>query len=166
MEEKQQKKGNPMLIVLLLLMVVLIGVVVGVGWVFISNMNNDGPSGQIVQAAGSTQVSDLEFIQISMPINTNLQTGPDGVLRRVSFDFSIAVDTRHGTQSAEIKRLLRGAEPVVRDIAISVLRDMTADTINSLGGSSALTAEIANRLRNEFATNLIVDIHIIQLMSQ
>ena len=166
MEEKQQKKGNPLMIVLVLLMVILIGVVAGVGWFFLSNMNNDGSGGGIVQAIGATQVEDLEFIRISMPINTNLQTGPDGVLRRVSFDFSVAIDTRHGTESTRIAGLIRDAEPVVRDISIAVLRDMTADQVNSLGGSAALTAEITNRLRSEFSTNLIVDIHVIQLLAQ
>lgn len=166
MEEKQQKKGNPMMTVLLVLMVVLIGAVAGVFWFFFTNMNDDSSAGQIVQAIGSTEVEDLYFTRISMPINTNLQTGPDGVLRRVSFDFSVAVDNRHGAESARINRLLVDAEPVVRDISIAVLRDMTVDQVNSLGGSSALTAEITNRLRNEFSTNLIVDIHVIQLLAQ
>ena len=79
MEEKQQNKGSKMILVLTFLMVVLIGAVVGVGIMFFMNMNSEpAPQGQIAMGGRPVDVANLEFVRISMPINTNLITGPDG----------------------------------------------------------------------------------------
>ena len=168
MEEKQQNKGSKMLLLLTFLMVLLIGAVVGVGAWLITNMNSDnsGGTGQITIGTGPVAVADLEFVQISMPINTNLLTGPDGNPRRISFDFSVAVDASQGSASTEIIRLLREAEPVTRTIAISILRDMTIDQVNSQGGEAQIRRAILDRIISEFGSNLIQDIHVIQIIAQ
>ena len=167
MEEKQQNKGSKMILVLTFLMVVLIALVVGGGIFLITNMNSEPQAqGQIAMGGRPVDVANLEFVRISMPINTNLLTGPDGNPRRVSFDFSIAVDASQGNASTEIIRLLREAEPITRTIAISILRDMTIDQVNSQGGEAQLRRAILDRVITEFGSNLIQDVHVIQLMAQ
>lgn len=173
MEENQNEavvvanpSGNRKIMILILgLLVVLIGVVVAIA-IYIFTVLGGEPQEIVVEipAPGGVALEDITFLPLSHPINTNLLTGADGRERRVSFDFSIGVNHSQDG-AAELIALLERSEPVIRNIGLSVSRDMTFHEINSREGSAILAAEILNRLQDEFQTNLIIRVELGDLIA-
>ena len=157
--------GNKKMMILIVgLLLLLIAVVVAVGfYVFTMLGNNDG-NNIIDPGVAPPSIESITFVPLSHPINTNLLVGADGRTANVSINFSIGVNHDH-EDSEELIALLERAEPVVRSIAINVLRDMTAFEINAREGSTVVGNIIMQRLQAEFATNLITGIYIFDIMT-
>ena len=159
----QAGSNKKMMILIVGLLVLLIGVVVAVA-VYVFTMLGDADGNNIIDPlVMQPSVSDITFIPLSHPINTNLLVGADGRTANVSINFSVGVNHEH-EDSEELIELIIRAEPVVRSIAINVLRDMTAFEINSREGATVVGNIIMQRLQDEFASNLITGIYIFDLM--
>lgn len=169
MDEEQKvaakPKGSKMMIVIIGLLVLLIGVIVA-AFFFIMNSVNNAQTANIVQIElPSTTVNEVTFIETGGAVNTNLLVGTDGRDRRIVFSFDIGVNNTH-EDAEELISLLTHARPVIRNIALSVARDLTFNEVNDRGGATVLTDEILRRLQDEFTTNLIVRIELTEFMAQ
>lgn len=160
-----QSSNKKMMILILALLVVLIGVVVAVAIYIIGFLGNDVTSSAIVDPVlPVASVEDTTFINLSHPINTNLLTGSDGRSTVITFNFSIGVNNAHDDSEGLIS-VIEGAEPLIRSITLSVLRDMTAFEVNSVEGSTLIANIILQRLQDEFQSNLITGIYVIDIMT-
>ena len=165
--EKPAAGGNKkMMILIVALLLILIGVIVAVAIVILGALNSENePVIMDVAPPLVTTVEDITFVPLGAPIATNLLTGPDGRETMVIFNFSVGVNhTAEGGD--EMVELVEGAEPLIRNIALNVLRDMTNAEISARGGQQIATAEILRRIQEEFRTNLITDIFVIDVATQ
>ena len=165
----QPGNNKKMMFLIIGLLVVLIGVVIAVA-IYVVNVigQEQDPllSTPVVDVApAAPSVEDIHFIPIgAFPINTNLLTGADGRNMAITLNFNIGVDIGH-PDGPELVAVMMGAEPVMRNIALSVVRDMTASEVNSRDGSTMLSNEIQRRIQEEFQTNLITGIYIMDIFT-
>ena len=157
--------GNKkMLVLIIVLLLILIGVIVAVA-VFVLGALNNANDPNIVDLPSPiiTTVEDITHIPLSSHISTNLLVGPDGRDTMVMFDFTVGIN--HTVDGGEdMVELVTASEPVTRSIALSVLRDMTSAELNARGGSQIATAEILRRMQEEFRTNLITEIFLVNIL--
>lgn len=156
--------NKKMMILIIGLLVVLIGVVVAVAIYIVGLLGQESQPSILEVLPPPPRVEDITFINISHPINTNLLGGPDGRQALITLNFSIGVN--HSLPGGEdLIDLISSAEPIVRSIAISVVRNMTALEINTIEGHTEVSNEILRRLQDEFQTNLITGIFILDIMT-
>ncbi|MCL1936554.1 MAG: flagellar basal body-associated FliL family protein [Defluviitaleaceae bacterium] len=151
------------------LLLVLIAVVVAASIYIIGFLGNGGAaggnSGNIQDIILTTaNIDDITFVPISHPINTNLLPDSNGRDAVVTLFFSIGINNT-SENSGEMIRIISSAEPVIRNIGLSVIRDMTAFEVNSREGHLIISNEILRRLQQEFGTNLITNVYIMDLMT-
>ncbi|MCL1996882.1 MAG: flagellar basal body-associated FliL family protein [Defluviitaleaceae bacterium] len=158
--------GNKKMMFLIVgLLVLLIGVVVAVAIYIVSVIGQtEAPVVIIDQVIPAATVEDTEFVSIGHPINTNLLTGADGRNMAITLNFNIGIN--YGQDGGpELVDIMSSAEPVVRNTALSVVRDMTAVEVNSRDGATMIASEIQRRLQEEFQTNLITGVFIIDIFT-
>ena len=156
--------NKKMMILIVGLLLVLIAVVVAVAIYILSVLGQEQQPTIVDPHILTPGVEDITFISIGHPINTNLLTGADGRNMAITLNFNIGVNHSLDTAEETIE-LISNAEPVVRSIALSVLRDMTAFEVNSREGATQVANEIQRRLQEEFRTNLITGVYVIDIFT-
>lgn len=146
------------------LLIVLIGVVVAVAIFVIGALNNGSDAGVTTLPAIDRGAEYITHVQLGSHISTNLLTGPDGREFNVLLNFTIGVNNT-ADNSDEILSLVQSSESIIRHTALNVIRDMTGAEVNARGGDIIIANEILRRLQEEFRTNLITDIFIVDLMT-
>lgn len=145
------------------LLIVLIGVIAVAAFFIMGALGNDSTNQSVIDLpAVTSSPEDVTHVGLGSSINTNLLTGPDGRDTMVHFNFTVAVNNTL-SDSDDVISILRSSEPIVRSIALNILRDMTVSELNVRGGDTLLANELLRRLQDEFRTNLITDINIIDL---
>ena len=155
--------GNKiMTIVIIVLLVLLLG---AVGFVAIYGIQAINNSGMVTENQGSISVGktlsqkDISLIKFSNPISSNLKKGADGEPHVASLTLSIGVDNTEKT-SEEMILLIEDREPVVREIVATLLSNVTYEELTEQYNftKEELKQNIMDKLKLEFATNLIVSI--------
>lgn len=170
-ENKTESRSKNMMGLIVGLLFALIAIVIGIAVFILINGNfgggdNDDTGAPVIQIQPpAPTVGEKTFVTLSHPLNTNLLGGVDGRDAHITLDFSIAVLNTEAN-SDEVIRLLRDAEPVVRHIALSVIRDMTFTEVNARNGAEIISAALLRRLQDEFGSNLIIDVYIDDMVSR
>lgn len=165
LEENVSDKNKKMMMLIIGLLVVLIGVIIAVAIFIITTVNSDNIVEVSYVQPNILTPADLTLIPLSQPINTNLITGVEGRERVASLNFSVAIN-HNESDSEELITVIKRSEPIIRDIALNVLRDRTAAEINSREGPHLISSEILMRLQDEFQSNLIVNVYIVDVFVQ
>ena len=157
--------GKAMGLVIALLLV-LIAVIVGVAFMVLGALGDTTPTGGVttVEAQGLTP-EDITHVTTGLPIVTNLLTDPNGREWMVVFSFTVGVNNTTA-ESSDLIRLLENSEPILRNIGLNVVRDVTGSELNARGGATLVSNEILRRVQDEFRSNLITDIMIVDLTTQ
>ena len=165
MDENVSDKNKKMMILIIGLLVVLIGVIIAVAIFIITTINSENTVEVINAQQNTVTPADVTLISLSQPINTNLITDVEGRERVASLNFSVAVN-HNEAGSQELIEVMQRSEPIIRDIALNVLRDRTAAEINSREGPNLISTEILIRLQDEFQSNLIYNVYIVDVFVQ
>jgi len=165
LDENVSDKNKKMMILIIGLLVVLIGVIIAVAIFIITTINSENTVEVINAQQNTVTPADVTLISLSQPINTNLITDVEGRERVASLNFSVAVN-HNEAGSQELIEVMQRSEPIIRDIALNVLRDRTAAEINSREGPNLISTEILIRLQDEFQSNLIYNVYIVDVFVQ
>jgi len=166
-ENNSSDKNKKMMILIIGLLVALIGVVIAVAVFILTSLNAE--EGVIEPGPIHTNVltpADITFIPLSQPIVTNLVSDVGGRERIASLNLNVGITHREEDSddgAAELISLMEESEAVVRSIALDVLREKTFEELSSREATAMLSSQILTRLQDEFQTNLIVNVLIIDL---
>ncbi len=162
------EKSKPMMIIIIVLLVVLVGIIVGASFYIVSNLNKGSVNTE--QTAPPTDASlgepknltpdKIDTVNLSQPINTNLLPEKEGESRAVRISLSIGIDNTDSKNSKKFIELLQSREAVIRDTALSVLRNKTASELNAGDSKDILADEILVELQEVFQSELIVKVYI------
>lgn len=159
-------KNKLMMIIIIVLLVVLIGAVVGLTFFSIQNMNKNpaqDPERTVVEQVVRLTQNEIEDIDFSSAITTNLQKGSDGLDHQIRILLSIGVNKKEKT-SAEMITFLSGKEKIMRAMALEIIRLKTLQEMERPDGEEILKSEILVKLQEEFNTNLIVSVNIVDII--
>lgn len=164
-DKDSSDKNKKIMMLIIGLLVALIIIVIVVAIFIVRSLNSDSSTVDPTPAAINVLTpADLEFISLHQPINTNLLTGIDGRERVVSFNLTIAIN-KNEDDSEEFITLLERSQPVVRDIALNVVREKTFEELRARDSTSLLSSEILMKLQEEYQSNLIVNVLITDLFT-
>ncbi len=161
------EKSKIMFIVIIALLVILIGIIGFISFKAFDMLNNgnEGNDNVVVQD-NYVSISDLETVELSSPISTNLKTGASGLEYSIRVSIAIGVNNTDKDNSPKIIDLLTTKEAIVRDICLSVITNMTYEELKAGDTQSILSKAILLRLQEEFETNLIYDVYVSDIYIQ
>ncbi len=162
------EKSKIMFIVIIALLVILIGIIGFISFKAFSMLNADAETTDpaIEQQSNYVAISDIQTVALSSPISTNLKTGPSGLEYSIRVSVAIGVNMTDEENSAALVTLLTEKEPIVRDICLSVITNMTYEELKSGDTQAILSKAILLRLQEEFETNLIYDVYVSDIYIQ
>ncbi len=162
------EKSKIMFIVIIALLVILIGIIGFISFKAFSMLNADtATSDQAVeQQSNYVAITDIQTVALSSPISTNLKTGPSGLEYSIRVSVAIGVNMTDPDNSAALVTLLTEKEPIVRDICLSVITNMTYEELKAGDSQAILSKAILLRLQEEFETNLIYDVYVSDIYIQ
>ncbi len=156
------EKSKVMFVVIIALLVILIGVIGFISFKAFSMLNNenDGANQDNTQQNNYVSVSDIETIELSSPISTNLKVGPSGFEYVIRLSVAIGVNKTELKEAEELIALIQTKEPIVRDICLSVITNITYEELIAGDKQAILSSAILSRLQEEFETNLIYKVYV------
>ncbi len=162
------EKSKLMFIIIIALLVVLIGIIGVISFKAFSILNADPDATEQEPAPTSTYVpiANIETVALTNPISTNLKTGPSGIDYSIRVSIAIGVDNTDPAASAEILGILGSKEPIVRDICLSVITNMTYEELKAGDAQAILSSAILQRLQEEFETTLIYEVYVSDIYYQ
>ena len=158
--EIRLEKSKIMMIVIIALLVVMLATII-VGGIFTFRLLRTGGEDvpERIQPINVTvSPSELDLINLSSAIVTNLAMGTDGTERFISMGISIGVINTDKKESPVIKDLIISREPLVKDICLAIVGRKTAQELRRPDGKEILADEILAALQQEFGSNLIYSI--------
>jgi flagellar FliL protein len=158
------EKNRLMMLIIIVLLVILIGSVGAVSFYALKVLGH-GPQQEAPAPEENTKLSveDIEKVQLSSPISTNLQVGSDGLDHYVKINLSVGVNNTDKKESPKMIETLTLNEMVTRDIILNILRSKTLDELFQPEGQEILKNSIKEALQMEYESNLIVQVYISDL---
>ncbi len=161
------EKSKIMFIVIIALLVILIGIIGFISFKAFSMLNADPAAEEnATQQTSYVSIADIQTVPLSSPISTNLKTGPSGLEYSIRVSVAIGVNTTDQENSPALITLLTEKEPIVRDICLSVITNMTYEELKAGDSQAILSKAILLRLQEEFETNLIYDVYVSDIYIQ
>ncbi len=161
------EKSKIMFIVIIALLVILIGIIGFISFKAFSMLNAEAePNNVVEQESSYVAISDIQTVALSSPISTNLKTGPSGLEYSIRVSVAIGVNMTDEENSAALVTLLTEKEPIVRDICLSVITNMTYEELKAGDTQAILSKAILLRLQEAFETNLIYDVYVSDIYIQ
>lgn len=163
------EKSKIMFIVIIALLVILIGIIGVISFKAFSMLSTDETAAE--ETATSQQnsyvsISDITTVSLTDPISTNLKIGPSGIEYAIKVSIAIGVNSTDLEAAQPIIDLLTAKEPIVRDICLSVITNMTYEELKAGDTQSILSKAILLRLQEEFETNLIYEVYVSDIYIQ
>ena len=155
------EKHKLLMIIIIVLLVLLLGAVAFISFYFINNFTNQ--TDKVYEAGGKLRVDQIEKVNLSSPISTNIFSHTNNTEHYVKINLSIGVNNTDKKESPKILESLTKNEMVTRDIVLSILRSQTLEELKLFEGQEQLKDSIKTRLQEEYNTNLIVQVYIIDL---
>ncbi len=163
------EKSKLMSIIIIVLLVVLIGIVGVISFKAFSLLNQGEDAAaetETTQQASYVPIANIETVALTSPISTNLKTGPSGIEYSIRLSIAIGVDNTDPKASAELIAMLSAKEPIVRDICLSVITNMTYEELKAGDTQAILSNAILQRLQEEFETTLIYEVYVSDIYYQ
>ncbi len=162
------EKSKIMFIVIIALLVILIGIIGFISFKAFSMINTDTETtnSAVEPQSNYVAITDIQTVALSSPISTNLKTGPSGLEYSIRVSVAIGVNMTDEENSAALVTLLTEKEPIVRDICLSVITNMTYEELKAGDSQAILSKAILLRLQEEFETNLIYDVYVSDIYIQ
>ncbi len=156
------EKSKIMFIVIIALLVILIGIIGFISFKAFSMLNADVDTTEntVEQQSNYVAITDIQTVKLSTPISTNLKTGPSGIEYNIRVSIAIGINMTDKENSANLVTLLTEKEPIVRDICLSVITNITYEELKSGDSQAILSKAILQRLQEEFETNLIYKVYV------
>ncbi len=162
------EKSKLMSIIIIVLLVILIAIVGVISFKAFSMLNQEegGADTEVVQQESYVPIANIETVALTSPISTNLKTGPSGIEYSIRVSIAIGVDNTDPKASAELLATLSAKEPIVRDICLSVITNMTYEELKAGDAQAILSNAILQRLQEEFETTLIYEVYVSDIYYQ
>ncbi len=161
------EKSKLMFIIIIALLVVLIGIIGVISFKAFSLLNQgETPETEVATTTTYVPIANIETVALSSPISTNLKTGPSGIDYSIRLSIAIGVDNTDPKASTEILTVLSSKEPIVRDICLSVITNMTYEELKAGDAQAILSSAILQRLQEEFETTLIYEVYVSDIYYQ
>ncbi len=162
------EKSKLMSIIIIVLLVVLIGIIGVISFKAFSLINQDEASAEVetTQQSNYVPIANIETVALTSPISTNLKTGPSGIEYSIRVSIAIGVDNTDQKAAAELITMLGAKEPIVRDICLSVITNMTYEELKAGDAQAILSNAILQRLQEEFETTLIYEVYVSDIYYQ
>ncbi len=162
------EKSKIMFIVIIALLVILIGIIGFISFKAFSMLNADAATTEttVEQQSNYVAITDISTVALSTPLSTNLKTGPSGLEYSIRVSVAIGVNMTDTENSPALVTLLTEKEPIVRDICLSVITNMTYEELKAGDTQAILSKAILQRLQEEFETNLIYDVYVSDIYIQ
>lgn len=161
---------NKMGMVLIIILLVALLVLFAVGFAFLykaMNKTNGGVDNQIT-VEQTVPMEDITTFSIGDPIVTNLLKGPDGKDHVVKISVNLGINTskKASKEAEKLLATLESQKTVVKDIILGVCRSKTYEELNETDARLVFKDEILLKIKEAFATNLIVDVYIDDILLQ
>lgn len=161
---------NKIAMILIIVLLVILLVLFAVGFAFLykaMNKANDGSESN-VQVEQTVPIEDIQNFAIGEPIITNLLEGPNKKEHIVKLSVSLGVNGSKSTakEAEKLMTTLDTQRLVIKDAIIGVCRSKTYEELKSTDAQKIFKDEILLKLQEIFATNLIVDVYIDDILFQ
>ncbi|MDR1639574.1 MAG: flagellar basal body-associated FliL family protein [Clostridiales bacterium] len=159
------EKNNTLMIVIIVLLVILLGSVGAVSFYAFKVFGNaqEPPPASAEAPPSKLSVEDIEKVNLSSPISTNLKVGTDGMDHYVKINLSIGVNKTDKKESPKMIEMLGANEMVTRDIVLNILRSKAIEDLDKPEGQELMKNAIREALQLEFESTLIVQVYISDL---
>lgn len=153
------EKNKFMLITIMALLALLLGAIGFFGFSLMKFIKTGAQEQQTQRAEGVLSVEEVQLVDLSKALNTNLRADGDDSGHIASVNISIGVDNT-SKKSSVMLEMLQEKESIVRDICLDILRDSAYGELTQPDGKNEFRQAILARLRSEFDTDLIYQIYI------
>ncbi len=161
------EKSKLMFIIIIALLVVLIGIIGFISFKAFSILNQEeGSETEVTQTESYVPIANIETVALTSPISTNLKTGPSGIEYSIRLSIAIGIDNTDPKAAAELITMLSSKEPIVRDICLSVITNITYEELKAGDAQAILSSAILQRLQEEFETTLIYEVYVSDIYYQ
>ncbi|MCL1998320.1 MAG: flagellar basal body-associated FliL family protein [Turicibacter sp.] len=156
-------KSNLMMIIIIFLLVVLLGTVVGVAFFALNTVQNmEAAAAAAAQGFDRSprqlRPDEIGRFMVGEPIVTNIanEFGSANPVTRIQI--VIGYDLTRGQESTDIAQTIEENIIHIRTVALNTIGSRTYQELTASDGMANLSAELLDRLQNDFGTNLIVEI--------
>lgn len=153
------KKNKVMIIVIIALLVVLLVAIVGVTIYVIKTIKIEDEEKVLKQ-------EDIQVVQVSDSMYTNLRKGEDGEEHVIKIKVSVGIDVTDSKEGTKLIEMLAAKEVVTKDVIVGILLDKTFEDMKKTDAREILKNEILTKLQETFNSNLIVQIYIDEMFVQ
>jgi len=153
LEGADNSKNKILMIVIVAMLVILLVAVVFIA-IMLLRMPDGSEQGGSAAAAVDLRPDQLELIEFSQPISTNIR-GETGTTHVIRTGFIVAVDRTQGRDSNDAIALLSESDSIMRSVALHVVRGRTFEELSHPEAMALLEQDLLDQLRIEFSTNLI-----------
>ncbi len=162
------EKSKLMFIIIIALLVVLIGIIGVISFKAFSilNQGDETKETEVTTTTSYVPIANIETVALTSPISTNLKTGPSGIEYSIRLSIAIGIDNTDPKVSTELITMLGTKEPIVRDICLSVITNMTYEELKAGDAQAILSSAILQRLQEEFETTLIYEVYVSDIYYQ
>ncbi|MCL2874022.1 MAG: flagellar basal body-associated FliL family protein [Defluviitaleaceae bacterium] len=157
-----ENKNKLMMIIIIVLLAVLLVTIAAVSVIAFRVMSSEPeePGADIIAVVPVLTPEQIEIIELSSPIGTNLARGATGETHFIRLSLATGVNNTQGRESEEFAVLIAEKEPIVRDVMLGVIKSKTHEELSRPDGRDVLRDEILARLQHTFQNHLLVAVYI------
>ena len=164
------EKGNLMMIVIIVLLVALLGTVVGVTFYAFNMVQQMEAAGQGLldwdRTPRELHIDEINRVMVGDAIITNLATDPGGRSGTARIQVVVGYDNTQGRESDDMSQLIADNLSSIRMTALDAIQSRTYQDLIARDAMRNLGDEILERVKNDFRTNMIVEVRFYEWIVQ